>query len=217
MYKLQKYLQSQKYIFSKKTKDGRINSCIDEDEIIKLLILEFGTRIKHAKIRNWYDILAYDNIYGWIPIDIKITTTKTTDNIGNLTSCVYAYTNEDIDINKKNYKNGKMSIILCDKLEKKAYNNNRDYYYLVINKTNITDIIINSMKGLTILSPNVHNLPFQICWNKNREFKYEKIDKKIKLFIMCIQNTKPSWKETFLTKIRKIKIKIRKIKIKIKI
>ena len=40
MYKIQKYLKSQKIIFSNKNDDGRINSCIDEDKVIKLLIKE---------------------------------------------------------------------------------------------------------------------------------------------------------------------------------
>ena len=58
------------------------------------------------------------------------------------------------------------------------------------------------MKGLKILTPNANNLPFQVCWNRNRLFEYEKINKKIELFINCLQRPKPSWKETFMTKIR---------------
>lgn len=50
MYKLQKFLQLQSFQFSTQNKDGRINSCIDEDEIIKLLIDNFGERIKKPKI-----------------------------------------------------------------------------------------------------------------------------------------------------------------------
>ena len=38
----------------------------------------------------WYDILAFDNMYNWIPINIKTTTTTTSDNTGNLAICVYA-------------------------------------------------------------------------------------------------------------------------------
>lgn len=41
MYKIQKYLKSKKIIFSNKNDDGRINSCIDEDKVIKLLIKKF--------------------------------------------------------------------------------------------------------------------------------------------------------------------------------
>ena len=72
--------------------------------------------------------------------------------------CVYSYTNENLNI----YENSKMCDILFNKIKNKEYNK-KDYYFIVINKNNSKDIIVNS---LTILSPNINNLPFQICWNK---------------------------------------------------
>jgi hypothetical protein len=205
MYKIKKYLISQEFQFSNQNEDGRINSCNDENKIIKLLIEKFGDKIKKTKIRMWYDILAFDYIYGWIPINIKTTTTITSDNTGNFAMCVYAYTNEILNFNEnKTYENGKMSNLLFNKLKNKEYNinNKKDYYFLVLNKTNSNDIIINSIKGLTILTQNSNNLPFQVCWNKNRTYKYEHINKKIKIFINCLQKPKISWKEIFLTNIR---------------
>jgi hypothetical protein len=205
MYKIKKYLKSQDFQFSKQNEDGRINSCIDENEVIKLLIEKFGEKIKKPKSRMWYDILAFDYIYGWLPINIKTTSTITSDNTGNLAMCVYAYTNEVLNLhNNKSYENGKMSDILFNKLKNKQYNTNnkKDYYFIVLNKTDASDIIVNSVKGLTILTPNINNLPFQVCWNKNRIFKYENINKKIRIFLHCLQNPKPSWKETFMSNIR---------------
>jgi hypothetical protein len=142
-------------------------------------------------------------MYGWVPINIKTTTTKTSDNVGNLALCVYAYTDEILDLHKS-YINGNMSNILFNKLKNKKYNTNnkKDYYFIVLNKTNSSDIIVNSVKGLTILRPNINNLPFQVNWSKNRSFNYENINKKIKLLIDCLQNTKPSYKETFMSNIR---------------
>ena len=108
----------------------------------------------------------------------------------------------------KSYENGKISIILFDKLNNKKYNKNnkKDYYFIVLNKTDASDIIVNSVKGLTTLTPNINNLPFQVCWNKNRIFKYEKINKKIKIFIDCLQKPKPSWSETFMSNIRTLQL-----------
>ena len=142
-------------------------------------------------------------MYGWVPINIKTTTTKTSDNVGNLALCVYAYTDEILDLHKS-YINGNMSNILFNKLKNKKYNTNnkKDYYFIVLNKTDASDIIVNSVKGLTILRPNINNLPFQVNWSKNRSFNYENINKKIKLLIDCLQNTKPSYKETFMSNIR---------------
>jgi hypothetical protein len=202
-------LKLQEFRFSTQNEDGRINSCIDEDKVIKLLVGKFGEKIKKPKIRMWYDILAFDYIHGWLPINIKTTTTITNDNTGNLTMCVYAYTNEILDIHKdKSYKNGKMSTLLFHKLKNKEYNTNnkKDYYFIVLNKADPGDIVVNSVKGLTLLTPNINNLPFQVCWNKNRIFKYENIHKKIKLFTDCLRKPSPSWKETFMSNIRTLEL-----------
>jgi hypothetical protein len=45
MYKIKNFLISQKIQFSNDNEDGRINSCIDEDKIIKLLIEKYGEKI----------------------------------------------------------------------------------------------------------------------------------------------------------------------------
>ena len=38
----------------------------------------------------WYDILIYDYQYGWLPVNIKTTTTLTSDNTANQ-QCVFIY------------------------------------------------------------------------------------------------------------------------------
>lgn len=203
MYKIQKYLQSASFQFSTQNNDGRINSCLDEEKVIKLLVTRFNIQV--PKKREWYDILAYDALYGWIPINIKTTTTKTPDNVGNLSMCVYAYTDEYLDLHKS-YNNGELSKILCAKLKNKQYNKvaKKDYYFLVLNKTNASDIIVNSVKGLNHLNPNINNLPFQVRWDKNREFKYVRICDRVKQFIECLQKPSPSWQETFMASIREL-------------
>lgn len=205
MYKIQTYLKTKSIQFSTQNDDGRINSCMDEDVVIKLLIERFGNKIKKPNMRMWYDVLAFDDMYGWIPINIKTTTTKTSDNTGNLAMCVYAYTDEMLDLHTTNtFSNGKMSAVLFKKLNDKKYNtkHKKDYYFLVLNKRDATDIIVNSVKGLTILTPNMNNLPFQVCWDNNRTFKYQPIHQKIKHFVQSLQKPKPSWKETFMANIR---------------
>lgn len=66
MYKIEKHLKSKSFKLSNIYEDGRVNSCIDEDIVIKLLSENFGEKIKRPKIRMWYDILAFDYTYGWI-------------------------------------------------------------------------------------------------------------------------------------------------------
>ena len=201
-----KYILQQRTInLCETSEDGRINSCIDEDEIIRILLEELSNRIYKPNARMWYDMLIYDYQYGWLPVNIKTTTTITSDNTGNLAMCVYSYTDVNLDL-YKTYQNGKMSKILIEKLSKKEYNynNKKDYYFVVVNKENNKDIVINSVKGLTELTSNINNLPFQVCWNKNRIFKYKHITKSIEMLLDAIQKPKPSWKETFLNDVRKI-------------
>lgn len=178
---------------------------MDEDEVIKLLSDKYKNRIKKPEIRMWYDILVYDYKYGWLPVNIKSTTTKTNDNTGNLAMCVHSYTDQCLDLNK-GYKNGAMSKILYSKLKNKEYNSKskKDYYFIVLNKDNINDIIINSVNGLNKLTPNINNLPFQVCWKENRIYKYKKINENVKLFIMALQKPKPSWSEQFMQNMRTI-------------
>jgi len=207
MYNIKKTLLKNPISFSNQNSDGRINSCFDEDKIIDFLIIKFNKRINKPKIRMWYDFTAYDYKYGWIPINIKTTTTLTCDNTGNFAMCVYAYTNYNLKLNES-YENGEMSKILINHFNNKKYNNKlkKDYYFLVLNKTDSQDIIINSVKGLDILTPNINNLPFQICWNKNKIFKPKQIKLCVNQFINCLQKPKPSWREIFLRDIRKIEL-----------
>lgn len=201
LYKIQKYLQAKTIELDTKNEDGRINSCSDEQIIIDLL-KDFKCKI--PKVRNWYDLLVYDNFYGWIPVNIKTTTMKTSDNTGNLAMCVYSYTDHVLDLDKT-YNNGEMSEILFTKLQKKEYNKTRkNYYFLVINKLNTKDIIINSVLHLSYLTPNNNNLPFQVCWDKNRKCSYKSINENVKIFLQTLQKPKPCWKEIFLEKIRSI-------------
>lgn len=212
LYMIQNYLKSldsTELSFCSENADGRINSCTDEDNIINLLSSKFGDKIKKPKIRMWYDILVHDRLYGWMPVNIKTTTTLTTDNTGNLAMCVYAYTNHILNIhNAESFNNGAMSKILYTKLKSGEFNINdkKDYYFIVMNKTNKSDVIVNSAKGLSILTPNINNLPFQVCWNKNRQYNHKSIHENVKLFAECLQKPKPSWKDTFMNNMRTLEL-----------
>ena len=204
---IQRELQNDNINLCKISNDGRINSSLDEDEIKRILKEIFSDRIKEPPERSWYDICVYDYQYGWLPINIKTTTTKTADNIANLAMCVHVYTDEELNLNK-NYNNGEMSQILTKKIKKKEYNYNskKDYYVLVVNKKNNKDIIVNSIKGLTQLKPNLNNIPYQVCWDKNRIFNYKTIKKNIKMLLDALHRPSLTWRESFLHDIRKIKL-----------
>lgn len=133
---------------------------------------------------------------------------NTADNVGNMTLCVHSYTSEILDIHNGQYKNGYMSRKLLEKINKKEYNkiDKKDYYFIVINKFDSNDVIINSVKGLSKLTPNINNLPFQIKWNDNRDYNNTFIKDKIKMLIECFQRPQQNWKEHFLENIKKVKV-----------
>lgn len=202
LYRIQNYLRKINIELSLVSEDGRINSIIDEYVILEKLKERYLDIIEIAPKRQWYDILVYDKLYGWLPVNIKTSTLTSSDNSGNLAMCLYAYTDMNMEL-RNSYNNGYASELLIEKLRNKEYNlTKRDYYFLVVNKNNTNDVIINSIKGLSNLTSNINNLPFQICWNNNREYDYKKIEISVNMFIECIKKPKPSWKELFLNNIR---------------
>jgi hypothetical protein len=207
LYRIKNYLIKKNIKACETSKDGIINSCIDEIIIIDVIEQNKKFKIVKPDVRNWYDILIYDYVFGWIPVNIKTTTMTTSDNTGNYTMCVYSYTDEKLDLHKT-YQNGKMTDILIDKLKNKKFNINykKDYFFIVVNKTNTKNIIINSVKGLNILTSNINNLPFQVKWKRNKEYEYKNIKLVLQKFLDTQQGPKPSWKENYLSKIRNIKI-----------
>lgn len=214
LYIIQKYLRSCIIQCSSQLEDGRLNSSIDEGIIIKLIVDKFNTHdkiiIKVPKSRMWFDILVYDFMYGWLPVNIKTTKMLSSDNTGNFAMCVYAYTDYELDLHReKTYENGEMSVILIDKIKNKKYNTQKkkDYFFIVLNKTFPNDIIINSILGLSKLTMNLNNLPFQVCWDKNRDYMPDKIENKVKMFINCLHKSKQNWREIFLKKIKTLKRK----------
>jgi hypothetical protein len=199
------FLKTQYVELSKKSVDGRVNSAIDEEIILKKLKIKYGNRIYIPEIKHWFDCAIYNNDQ-LLPINIKTTTTLTADNTGNLAMCVYSLTNYSMEI-KDTQTNGAMSKVFIEALKNKSYNKERkrDYYFIVINKNDTTDIIANSVRGLNRINPNINNLPFQIRWKDNKTFEYKKIEEAVKMVIESIKKPKPSWSEIFLSEIRNIK------------
>jgi hypothetical protein len=201
---IQRLLENSKISLTSVCTDGRTNSSLHEDTIIDILYknVYLRERLFIPESRHWFDIGINDYQYGWLPINIKSTSTTTADNTGNLAMCVYSLTSFHMQ-HTRSYQNGKMSKVLVDCFQKKEYNTilKRDYYFLVIDKRNCR-VIVNSVKGLKRLTSNINNLPFQIKWIDNHIFVYQPIETVVKMVKDAIKRPKPSWQETFLAEIR---------------
>lgn len=149
------YLKSNEIILSKSSSDGRINSIKNEDEILKIIEKKFSIEIPQA--REWADFFISD-----IPVNIKITTTKTADNASSKKGLFYALTGNI-------YTGGNDWETYLKTLKENIKQTPNDYYFLIINKEKHKDIFLNSLKSIRTFQPNGNNLPFQIKWCENRE------------------------------------------------
>lgn len=160
---IQQFLQHNPRHFSAPLKDGRLNSSVNEDEIIAH-IKHFPIQEPH--IRQWFDFSFEENGI-FYPVNIKITTTTTADNLNCKLGIYYALTgllpDFSNEIGWRQY---------FEKLQQNiGKDESKDYYFLVINKRHPQDILINSLKSLTTLQANGNNLPFQCKWQDNRQMQ----------------------------------------------
>ncbi|GAA7815090.1 hypothetical protein JP0181_13450 [Helicobacter pylori] len=153
-----KFLKTNPYNLSQPLQDGRLNSSVNEEEILNTIKHFFPIQL--PKAREWWDFSFEEND---IFYPVNITTTKTADNLNCKLGIYYALCGLLPTFNNE---------IAWEKYFQKLHkdlgkNTNRDYYFLIINKNDPKDIFINSLKGIQTLQPN--NLPFQCKWDNNRE------------------------------------------------
>ncbi|WP_208371744.1 restriction endonuclease [Helicobacter pylori] len=154
------FLKTNPYNLSQPLQDGRLNSSVNEEEILNTIKDYFPIQL--PKSREWWDFSFEENDI-FYPVNIKTTTTKTADNLNGKLGIYYALCGLVPEFNNE---------IAWEKYFQKLHkdlgkNTDRDYYFLIINKNDPKDIFINSLKGIQTLQPN--NLPFQCKWDNNRE------------------------------------------------
>lgn len=154
------FLRTNPYSLSQPLQDGRLNSSVNEEEILNTIKDYFPIQLPRA--REWWDFSFEENKI-FYPVNIKTTTTKTADNLNCKLGIYYALCGLLPEFNNE---------IAWEKYFHKLHkdlgkNTDRDYYFLIINKNDPKDVFINSLKGIQTLQPN--NLPFQCKWDNNRE------------------------------------------------
>ncbi|MGN8486272.1 restriction endonuclease [Helicobacter pylori] len=154
------FLRTDPCNLSQPLQDGRLNSSVNEEEILNTIKGNFPIQLPRA--REWWDFSFEENDI-FYPVNIKTTTTKTADNLNCKLGIYYALCGLLPEFNNE---------IAWEKYFQKLHkdlgkNTDRDYYFLIINKNDPKDVFINSLKGIQTLQPN--NLPFQCKWDNNRE------------------------------------------------
>lgn len=147
--------------------EGRVNSKKDEDKIIDWLLLQpqFKDKIRQSKIRSMADIWVSNDGVVWDAINIK-TSIGSSDNafskLGILWSLTDMTTEEflSLKIDKKISDNQFTELVLSRKAETP-----RDYWYLTLDKSNFSNVMVRGMKQIVHWSCNPTN-NLQILWNK---------------------------------------------------
>lgn len=180
------FLKKKKTKLSENSSDGRLNSAINEDEILSDLesyclsnewfSVTMNLKLVKPKARSWYDfaIESEDRTF-FLPVNIKVSECHSADNLNCKLGLYYALTGLIPDFN-----NG----ISWEDYFEKLYNNidtnmNNDYYFLIVDKKNRERVFYTSLKTINTLSPNGNNLPFQCKWDDNieRNFRCHKNSK----------------------------------------
>lgn len=173
---VQEFLKQQQLHLSTPLKDGRLNSSFNEDEIIKLIKNKF--KISEPNSRQWFDF-SFEENGEFFPVNIKVTTTDTADNLNCKLGIYYALTGLMPD-----FSNGIDWLNYFERLkENMGKNQNKDYYFLIINKNNPEEIFATTLKSIKKLQANGNNLPFQCRWKENKEIT-ERTFEESKKFIL---------------------------------
>ena len=170
------YIKTQNIIYDTPNRDGRINSSINEGQIIDKLVdffqhdaylLSNKFEIKLPNARDWYDfgVVQKGDDDFFVPVNIKVTALST-DNLNCKLGIYFALTGL-LPVGLSNE-------IVWNEFFKQLNDNintrqDRDYYFLIANKKDNTDCFWNSLKSLQNLVANGNNLPFQANWAKNRD------------------------------------------------
>ena len=157
------FLETNPVVLSSDNADGRVNSGINEDEILEeLMESPLGGVIERPNIRAWYDFAI--NVGGrriYVNIKVSDLSNRAADNLSAKKGMGYALTGiENLPDNWPDFNSA-----ICRNLRFGF-----DYYFLVVNKNNSRDVFWTSLKRIQRLQPNGNNLPFQCDWSINREW-----------------------------------------------
>jgi hypothetical protein len=160
---IREFLNKNPVSLSSNNSDGRIDSANNEEVIISQIEKNF--EIMDSRAREWFDF-KFKSGNEWHYVNVKVSKLGSqADNLSCKLGVYLSLTGVEPPFQnevgwEKYWKSLKQNL---------NTNNNSDYYFLVINKNDTSDVIVNSLKNLKKLTPNGNNLPFQCVWRDNRD------------------------------------------------
>ncbi|MDI9347572.1 MAG: hypothetical protein QM538_03630 [Methylacidiphilales bacterium] len=158
-------LKKNKMILQNNMGDGRQDSSTNENKVIQTIQnANLGFKVTAENLnknnnRNWFDA----TIAGYY-VNIKISALKSADNTSAKPAIFYFLTGQtETPTHTKQYWE--------QMKQNESPDENRNYFYLIVNKDNPSDVFCTSLKGLKTVNANGSegNYPFQCVWDENRE------------------------------------------------
>lgn len=155
--------------------DGKTTDLIEDRKTLIQFLLsnkniastldQYGLKMVEAQADQEFDLsIESENEFYPISLHPTILRWKENDNLNCKWGIYYALTGE-----KPNFVDEEISWNkFLDLLKNNAKENDQDYYFLVINCENSTEVFWNSLKQISLLVTNGQILPFKCCWNKNK-------------------------------------------------
>lgn len=181
------FLSQEELRLTSATQDGRINSSINEDEILNCLDKCFkfsdGYELQRPNAREWYDfVIEKQETKEFYPINIKVTDTTHSDNLNCKLGIYYALTGK-----KPSFTNEISWLPYFEKLHDNfGASRDKDYYFLVVNKRDVSDVFCTTLRGLQAITPNGNNLPFQCMWSRNRNLYQRNFDQSAEFILKTL-------------------------------
>jgi len=158
-------------------RDGRISSGLNEDAVIDAVESIVRSTVQQEGIsasfvraapRWWFDFairITSGERNLLVPVNVKISTLDTPDNINSKLGIFYALSGQEPDCSSS------VSWEKFHEILKVAVgvNKDADYYFLVVEKASGLSgrIFMQSMRRLRVICPNGNNMPFQCKWRDN--------------------------------------------------
>ena len=147
-----------------KTSDGRLDSALNEKKVLDWLkTLNNMCPIHASDVREWYDF-SVPSEGSNLCVNIKISAFNSADNLNCKLGIYHCLTGKE-----PGFSNGIGWSDFLRHLQSGIRENDRDYYFLVINKHDLSDVFVASLRTLSVVTPNGNNLPFQANWDYNRQ------------------------------------------------
>jgi len=170
--KIVEYLKKNPIRLPRGKHQGRSESTVQEEQVVRQIRKKFNiTTLDHVK-DPWADFYGRKECGEEYPVNIKISSLKGADNTCGKIALLHTFSNSSIK-----------DLMNSDQLAKvnqwadyfEYFNENlsleetgKDYYFLIIDKSQTSNVFYTSLRGLQCVTPNGSNFPFQCNWKRNQ-------------------------------------------------